>query len=78
MANPIHMVGSAPVRLKLDKEVRTRCGLTCTPVRRWDDKLGDGEPNRITYSMLSPSGGSYVATTRQMHVTCEKCGKSLK
>lgn len=63
MAAPVHMIGDMPIRLKLGRQVSTRCGIVCVPVER----------HETTYEMLGELGGNFRATTRGDLTTCRKC-----
>lgn len=69
MPAPVHMVGDVPFKLRLRREVKTRCGLLCTPVEQADDQG--------RYTMLSFTGGDFLATTIKRKVTCQKCRNLL-
>lgn len=68
MANPVHMVGTTPFKLKLGREVHTRCGLIATPLTSHESGV---------YKMASLSGGDFRCTTRVATVTCRKCTNLL-
>lgn len=68
MIAPVHMVGETPMRLKIGREVRTRCGLVATPV----DLITEAK-----YKMVSESGGDFLATALKKSVTCKKCRNLL-
>lgn len=67
MASPVHMIGEIPFKLRLGREVRTRCGLIATPLEERDG----------IYGMTTVTGGDYRCTTLTTAVTCRKCSNLL-
>ncbi len=59
------MIGDAPIKLKMERAVQTRCGVACYPLQR-DVDAGLYDLNNLT-------GGTLRGTTLKKQVTCQKC-----